>query len=244
MKRVLLTIAYDGTNYHGWQVQPNGITVQECMQNALEKLLGQKPSLTGCSRTDAGVHARQFCCHLDCDEAFPENAFLKGLNSILPCDIAVKEYREVASDFHARYDAKGKNYVYRFFESQITDPFLSRYALRVERKLDIEKMDAFCKTLVGTHDFLPFSSSGRSVTDTMRTVTECSMITDDGLPALSISANGFLYNMVRIIVGTALFVSNGALPVECAKDIFESAKRENAGDTAPAHGLFLNKVFY
>ncbi len=244
MKRVLLTIAYDGTDYHGWQFQPNGITVQECMQNALEKLLGERPSLTGCSRTDAGVHARQFCCHLDCEDAFPENAFLKGLNSILPDDIAVVGYKEVANDFHARYDAKGKNYIYRFYESGITDPFLSRYALRVERKLNIERMNEFCKSLVGTHDFLPFSSSGRSVTDTVRTVTECSMITDGGLPALSVSANGFLYNMVRIIVGTALFVSNGALPADCANRIFETGKREEAGDTAPPQGLFLNKVFY
>lgn len=244
MKRVLLTIAYDGTNYHGWQVQPNGITVQECMQNALERLLGQRPSLTGCSRTDAGVHARQFCCHLDCDDAVPENAFLRGLNSILPDDVAVTGYREVSPDFHARYDAKGKNYIYRFYESRITDPFLSRYALRVERPLDIERMNAFCKTLIGTHDFLPFSSSGRSVTDTVRTVSECSMITDNGLPALSISANGFLYNMVRIIVGTALFVSSGALPTDCADNIFSTASREAAGDTAAPHGLFLNKVFY
>lgn len=244
MKRVLLTIAYDGTDYHGWQFQPNGITVQECMQNALEKLLGERPSLTGCSRTDAGVHARKFCCHLDCEDAFPENAFLKGLNSILPDDIAVVGYKEVANDFHARYDAKGKNYIYRFYESGITDPFLSRYALRVERKLNIERMNEFCKSLVGTHDFLPFSSSGRSVTDTVRTVTECSMITDGGLPALSVSANGFLYNMVRIIVGTALFVSNGALPADCANRIFETGKREEAGDTAPPQGLFLNKVFY
>ena len=150
----------------------------------------------------------------------------------------------MAPDFHARYSAKGKNYVYRFYESRITDPFLSRYALRVEKELDIKRMNAFCKTLVGTHDFEPFSSSGKSVTDTVRTVSDCQMITDGGLPALSVSADGFLYNMVRIITGTALAVSQGRLAVDCAEKIFECRDRAAAGETAPAHGLFLNKVFY
>ncbi|MCQ2450321.1 MAG: tRNA pseudouridine(38-40) synthase TruA, partial [Clostridia bacterium] len=131
MKRVLLTISYDGTDYHGWQVQNNAVTVQEKLQDALQELLGFRPDVTGCSRTDAGVHARGFCCHLDCPESFPEKAFLLGLNSILPQDIAVREYREVRSDFHARYDACGKNYRYRFYVSKTHDPFLSRYALRL-----------------------------------------------------------------------------------------------------------------
>lgn len=244
MKRVLLTLAYDGTAYHGWQVQPNGITVQECVQNALLKLLGERPPLTGCSRTDAGVHARQFCCHLDCDASLPKEAFLRGLNSILPDDIAVIGYREVPPDFHARYSAVGKNYVYRFYESRITDPFLSRYALRVEQKLDTKAMNEFCASLVGEHDFLPFSSAGRSVENTVRRVGECRMTVDGGLPALTVTANGFLYNMVRIITGTALAVSRGRLSPHCAKEIFESGKRSAAGDTAPPCGLFLNKVFY
>lgn len=244
MKRVLLTIAYDGTDYHGWQVQPNGLTVQKCLQNALERLLGSRPAVTGCSRTDAGVHAREFCCHLDCDESLPENAFLRGLNSILPDDIAVTAYREVPPDFHARYSACGKNYIYRFYCSPVTDPFNSRYALRVEKPLDISAMNEFCGSIIGTYDFLPFSSSGRTVENTVRTVTECKMITDGGLPALSVTANGFLYNMVRIIAGTALAVSCGRLPENCAKKIFATGDRAEAGETAPPNGLFLNKVFY
>ena len=244
MKRMLLTIAYDGTDYHGWQVQQNALTVLQVMQDSLERILGERPALTGCSRTDAGVHAREFCCHLDCADNIPDEAFLRGLNSVLPNDIAVKNCQEVAHDFHARYSAKGKNYIYRFYESRVTDPFLSRYALRVEKELDIKRMNAFCKTLVGTHDFEPFSSSGKSVTDTVRTVSDCQMITDGGLPALSVSADGFLYNMVRIITGTALAVSQGRLAVDCAEKIFECRDRAAAGETAPAHGLFLNKVFY
>ncbi len=244
MKRVLLTIKYDGTAYHGWQVQNNAVTVQEIMQNSLERLLGVRPALTGCSRTDAGVHAREFCCHLDCDDSIPEAAFLRGLNSILPNDIAVIGYREVPKDFHARYDAKGKNYIYRFYCSKITDPFLSRYALRLDKELDYDRVNAFCSSIVGTHDFAPFSSSGRTVEDTVRTVTECHIITDDGLPAITVSANGFLYNMVRIIVGTALAVSDGRLPCDCAKEILATGQRSKAGETAPPCGLFLNKVFY
>lgn len=244
MKRMLLTISYDGTDYHGWQVQQNALTVQQVMQDSLERILGERPALTGCSRTDAGVHAREFCCHIDCADNIPDEAFLRGLNSVLPNDIAVKGCQEVAHDFHARYSAKGKNYVYRFYESRVTDPFLSRYALRVEKELDTKRMNDFCKTIVGTHDFEPFSSSGKSVTDTVRTVSDCQMITDGGLPALSVSADGFLYNMVRIITGTALAVSQGRLSVDCAEKIFEYRDRAAAGETAPAHGLFLNKVFY
>lgn len=244
MKRVLLTLSYDGTEYHGWQVQPNGITVQQRLQDALEILLGTRPPVTGCSRTDAGVHAREFCCHLDCEDNIPSAAFLKGLNSILPNDIAVKACRRVPNDFHARYSAKGKNYIYRFYCSETTDPFLSRYALRVEKKLDIDAMNYFCGSLIGRHDFLPFSSSGRTVKNTVRTITYCEMTIDNGLPSLSVSADGFLYNMVRIISGTALAVSQKRLPISCAEKIFSSRDRSEAGETAPPQGLFLNRVFY
>ena len=244
MKRVLLTISYDGTSYHGWQVQPNAITVQETLQDALEKLLGERPDVVGCSRTDAGVHAREFCCHLDCADNIPHEAFLRGLNSILPDDIAVKGCKDVANNFHARYDAKGKNYLYKFYYSKTTDPFLSRYALRLDKPLDERKVNDFCASLIGTHNFAPFCSSGSSVKDTVRTVTECRLIEDNGHTALSISANGFLYNMVRIITGTAIAVSDGRLPVNCAEKIFSSLDRTDAGETAAPTGLVLNKVFY
>ena len=173
MKRMLLTIAYDGTAFHGWQVQPNGITVQETLQNALEKLLGTRPAVTGCSRTDAGVHAREFCCHFDCEEKFPESAFLRGLDSLLPPDIAVKGVKRVANDFHARYNACGKTYAYYILNSQKRDPFLSRYSWQIERPLDLEKINRFCGQITGEHDFYAFSSSGRSVEDTVRCVSFC-----------------------------------------------------------------------
>lgn len=243
MKKLLLTISYDGTDYHGWQIQPNGITVQEVVENSLERLLGKKTSVTGCSRTDAGVHAKEFCLHLLCEDNIPEKAFLIGLNSILPNDISVKNCMGVDKDFHARFDCKGKTYVYNLYEG-ITDPFLSRYALRVDRLPNSELMNAFCKNLIGTHDFFAFSSSGRTVEDTIRTVTECSYYSEGNRGYFKITANGFLYNMVRIAVGTALEVADGRLSPACAIRAFETKDRGLLGKTIQPQGLFLDKVFY
>ncbi len=244
MKRILLTICYDGTAYHGWQVQPNGITVQAVLQEALAKLLGQSVAVTGCSRTDAGVHARQFCCHIDCDEKIPDAAFLRGLNSCLPHDIAVKKVETVSKSFHARYDAKGKTYVYYIQNNNLKDPFLSRYAWQIERSLDVDKMNEFCKRIVGTHDFFAFSSSGRTVTDTVRTVSDCHCEREGDIVSLHITANGFLYNMVRIITGTAVEVSDGKINPLDTEKMFTQKQRDLAGITAPAKGLFLEKVYY
>ena len=239
----MLTISYDGTAYHGWQVQPNAETVQSTLQDALEKLLSVRPAVTGCSRTDAGVHAREFCCHLISDDKFPDNAFLKGLNSLLPDDITVVGCKTVSDNFHARYDCAGKRYSYGFY-SGTKNPFDERYFLHLEKMPDVDLMNEFCKTIIGTHDFFGFSASGRSVEDTVRTVTECKVISENGKLYFKISANGFLYNMVRILAGTALAVGYGRLKVSCANNVFELKDRSLAGDTLPAKGLFLEKVFY
>lgn len=243
MKRVLLKISYDGTDFHGWQFQPNAVTVQQMLQDALEKILGTRPNVTGCSRTDAGVHAREFYCHLDCPKNLPKNAFVLGLNSVLPNTISVLDCLDVASDFHARYDALGKRYVYYMYLG-LTDPFRSRYALRLDKKPDIDLMNDFCKTVIGTHDFFGFSSSGRTVTDTVRTVSESCVYIRDGMICFDITANGFLYNMVRILAGTALEVGYGRLSPKCAENVFATKDRSLAGKTLAPNGLFLEKVFY
>ena len=243
MKRILLTISYDGTDYHGWQVQPNGITVQQVLQDSLEKLLGRRPSVTGCSRTDAGVHADMFCCHIDCEEHFPENAFLKGLNSILPKDIAITEYKEIEGDFHARYDCKGKKYVYSMYTG-VTNPFYERYMLHIDKEPNIYLMNEFCKGVIGKHNFCGFSSSKRTVDDTVRTVKNCSVIKKDNHILFEVVADGFLYNMVRILAGTALAVGYGRLSSDCYKQIFSTLDRSFAGDTLPPHGLTLKEVYY
>lgn len=243
MKRMLLTISYDGTNYHGWQVQQNGITVQQTLQDALEKLLGKRVPLTGCSRTDAGVHAREFCCHIDCEDHFPENAFLKGLNSLLPTDISVTNCRQVQSDFHARYNAKGKKYVYQMYVGT-PNPFDSRYMLHLDNVPNIDLMNKFCNGVVGTHDFAPFSSSKRTVEDTVRTVFSCFVKKDGNFITFEIEGDGFLYNMVRILAGTALSVGQNRLNYDCYDEIFTKNDRSKAGETLPSFALFLEKVFY
>lgn len=243
MKKLLLTISYDGTDYHGWQYQPNAATVQEVLESSLGRLLGRKTAVVGCSRTDAGVHAKEFCLHLTCEDNIPEKAFLSGLNSILPNDISVKKCAKVNDDFHARYDCMGKTYVYNLYEG-ITDPFLSRYAYRVDKLPNAEIMNKFCKSLIGTHDFIAFSSSGRTVEDTVRTVTDCSYHYEGNRGYFRITANGFLYNMVRIAVGTALEVADGRLSPECVNLAFENGDREVLGKTIKPQGLFLEKVLY
>ena len=243
MKRMLLTISYDGTAYHGWQVQPNGITVQQTLQDSLEKLLGERVSVTGCSRTDAGVHARRFVCHIDCDEKFPESAFLKGLNSLLPNDIAIVDCKQVASDFHARYNSLGKTYKYSMYVGEL-NPFYSRYMFHLEKLPNIDLMNEFCQGIVGTHDFAPFSCSKRTVEDTVRTITECFVELKDDVLTFSVTGNGFLYNMVRILAGTALAVGQKRLNSDCYKEIFESNDRSNAGETLPAHALILDQVYF
>ncbi len=244
MSRYLLKISFDGTAYHGWQVQNNAVTIQEIICNALSGILKTKTGVTGCSRTDAGVHAKEFYCHFDSVSNMSELAFVKALNSVLPNDISVLDCKLVPNDFHARYNAKGKNYIYNFFDSETPDPFLSRYSCAVPNKINVDLINEFCKEIIGTYDFAGFSSSKRTVEDTVRTVYDCSASRNDNIVTLSITANGFLYNMVRIIAGTALSVSNGKINPKNTKEILLSLDRDLAGPTLTAKGLFLNKVIY
>ncbi len=244
MKRMLLTISYDGTAYHGWQIQPNAITVQSVIEEALYELLKVKTAVVGTSRTDAGVHAKEFTLHLDCEENIPKEAFLRGLNGLLPYDIAVTECKEVDMDFHARYASKGKTYCYNIYNSNKKDAFKLRYAWQIERPLDINIMNEFAKSIIGKHDFYAFSSSGRTVEDTVRTISECYITKDADDVKLYVTADGFLYNMVRIIVGTAVGVSDGKIKIADIEKILEDKDRASLGMTAPPQGLFLEKVHY
>ncbi len=244
MERVLLKISYLGSAYHGWQVQPNGITVQEVLQSKIEQLYKAKISLTGCSRTDAGVHAKEFYCHFDAPFHINTDGIVKGLNSLLPRDISVYSAEYVAADFHSRYSSKGKNYIYLIENTAVRNPFNIGRAWHIERPLSVDIMNEFCQKLCGTHDFYGFSSSGRTVETTVRTVYNCSVSKDNELITLSVSGDGFLYNMVRIIVGTAVDVSDGKINISDIEEILLSKERSRAGITAPPDGLYLNKVFY
>ncbi len=244
MNRYLLKLSFDGSGYHGWQVQPNGLSVQEQLQHSLEKLLNSRPNITGCSRTDAGVHARTFFCHFDCALDIPPDGLVKGLNSVMPKDIRALACRIVPGRFHCRYHALGKQYLYEMDTAPVQSPFRWRYAYHCPRPLNVDAMNQFCAHLIGTHDFYGFSASGRSVDNTVRTVSDCSVQKCDDKIVLSITADGFLYNMVRIVAGTALACGFGQINPDDTPDILMSLDRSRAGQTLPPNGLYLNKVYY
>ncbi len=244
MKRLLITIRYDGTDYHGWQVQPNGVTVQEKVQDAVEKVFGSRLDVTGCSRTDSGVHANMFCFHMDTELDIPCDRVPLALNVALPDDVSAIACREVKGSFHARYCAKGKRYVYRLYDRQIRDPFIDRYSVQYKGALDVECMNSAAQYFVGKHDFSAFCASGSQVEDRVRTVYDMKVERLNNEVYVSVSADGFLYNMVRIMVGTLLEVSEGKLQPESIKSALDLGKRELAGRTAAAKGLCLDRVFY
>ena len=244
MQRLLLTLRYDGTAYHGWQVQPNGATVQERLQDAIEAVTGVRSGVIGCSRTDAGVHADGFCCTFDTESNLRGEKMIGALNAHLADDIAVYRCEEVTADFHPRYQSRGKRYVYRVWNAPYRNPFWERYAVHQRRVLDENALQQAAQRFVGTHDFAAFCAAGSSVTDTVRTVSDFSVERDGNMVIFSVSANGFLYNMVRIMVGTLLDIAFGKRTPESITQALAEKQREIAGSTAPAKGLCLKEVYY
>lgn len=244
MQRLLLTLRYDGSRYHGWQVQKNGITVQETLQDAVERLTGIRSGLTGCSRTDAGVHAEMFCCAFDTASPLRGEKMVKALNAHLPRDIAVYGCREVEADFHPRYAALGKRYVYRIWNAPERNPFWEGRALHCRRPLDAAFLNEQAAAYVGTHDFASHQAAGSTVEETIRTVRRAEVERRGEMVLFTVEADGFLYNMVRIMVGTLLRLQAGSLEAGSIPAILESGSRERAGATAPACGLYLDHVFY
>ena len=244
MRNIALTLRYLGTAYHGWQVQPNAVTVQQTLQDAVEAVTGVRAGITGCSRTDAGVHADMFCCTLDTDSPLRGNKLASALNFHLPPDIAVYAVQPVAADFHPRYGALGKRYAYRIWNGPQRHPVYDRYALHRSRPLDDRLMDRAAQAFVGRHDFAAFCAAGSDVQGTVRTVRECHVRRQGELVTVTTEADGFLYNMVRIMVGTLLAIADGRLPADAVPVILAGGDRAQAGPTAPAKGLCLERVFY
>lgn len=240
-----MTISYDGANYHGWQIQQNAVAVQQVFQEALGRVLGEKPDIKGCSRTDSFVHAREYCISLKTEHTIPCERLVGALNHFLPDDIAVWSCREVPMDFHARYSCTGKEYVYEIWNNPVRDPFLRRRALHYWYPLDLERLNEAAACFLGTHDFTSFCTlDTRERGDMTRTVTKAAVRREGDLVLFTVAADGFLYNMVRIMVGTLLRVAQGQLePPDVAKAI-EAKDRKAAGPTAPPYGLYLNRVFY
>jgi tRNA pseudouridine38-40 synthase len=241
-------ISYLGTNFHGFQVQPGLRTVQSELSAALEKVFYSTPRVTGCSRTDAGVHANGFCVKIECDSAtVPADKLPIAVSRFLPLDLSLFYAEECSDTFHPRYDVKSKEYLYRIINKKIFDPFLFGRAWFLPREIDevgIERMREAAIFIVGRQDFSSFMSEGSDTEDTEREVFYLKIEKNGDSIDIRISADGFLYNMVRIIVGTLVDVAYGRFEPKQIKDIIEAKDRKRAGMTAPPEGLYLNEVKY
>ena len=244
MRNLKLHLAYDGTNYHGWQVQPNDRSVQETVQGAVYGVTGEHVKVTGCSRTDAGVHARHYVCNFHTETKIPCERMPYAMNANLPDDIAVTLCEEAEEGFNARYDAKSKIYVYRIHNSNVRDPFEKERAWQYPIPLDLDKMQRAAQYMVGTHDFTAFMAAGGQQKQMEKEMYEVSVSQQGKLFEIKVHANSYLYNMVRIITGTLVYVGNGKLQPDDVKEILRSKDRKRAGMTAPPQGLYLHKVFY
>lgn len=242
--RVLLKIAYDGTDFCGYQVQPNKRTVESELKLALDGLLKEDVKLVASGRTDSGVHALSQCVHFDTQTKIPVKNLKDAINSTLPKDLRVISSKKVSSDFSARYSCKKKTYRYSCYLSKTENPMLERYKTLVEYPLDIDKMKAVSKTLEGEHDFKCFLKTGSSVKTTVRTIYSIKIVKKGSSLDFYVTGNGFLYNMVRIIVGTLLAVGEGKLDEKSVATALQTGNRALLGKTASAKGLCLYRVNY
>ena len=243
-KRILLTISYDGTAYVGWQYQDNGPSIQNEVEKALEKALGQFVRVTGASRTDAGVHALGQRAHFDAHASIPPEKYPFVLNRYLPEDIRAVSAVRVADDFHARFQAAGKMYTYRIHNAPHASAIFRHCTAHVPVRLDEGKMLSCARALLGTHDFSAFAAAGGQAKTTVRTIDFVDLERRGEELIFRVHGNGFLYNMVRIIAGTLIDVGHGKLEGSCIARALESKNRLDLGVTAPACGLELTRVEY
>ncbi len=239
-----IKLSYSGTNFSGWQIQNNVPTIQGAVEKAVKKLFGNDFTVYGCSRTDAGVHALEYVCMIKLAPDFDPTRMPLALNTYLPEDIAVLDVAVVDDSFHPRFCALKKEYIYKVYSSRIRDPFLNNRAYMYKRPLDEIKCNELAKEFVGTFDFSSFMASGSSITDTVRTIYSFDVYSEGNTIVFKVCGNGFLYNMVRIIVGTLIEVAFGRFSPYDIKNIIESRDRTKAGMTAPPEGLYLNRVTY
>lgn len=244
MKRVGLVVAYDGTNYSGWQIQPNGITIQGVLNDALSDLLGEKIEIMGASRTDAGVHALGNVAVFDTNTRIPGEKISYALNQRLPEDIRIQLSEEVEPDFHPRYCDSEKTYEYRILNRKFPVPTERLYSYFYHYKLDVDKMREATSYLIGRHDFASFCGTGAQVKSTVRTITGIDVWRDGDIVTIRVKGEGFLYNMVRIIAGTLIRVGGGFIEPQQIKKILEAKDRTLAGETARPEGLTLIGIRY
>lgn len=244
MRNIKLIIEYDGTNYGGWQKQKNNKTVQETIEKAIKNVTHEEVELTGSSRTDAGVHAKGMVANFYTNSSVPSDKFREAINTKLPDDIGIVLSEEVEKGFHARYNSKGKTYRYSIVNRYEKVCIGRQTSYQVKDKLNLELMREACKYFIGKHDFKAFRTEGSSVKTTIRTISQLEIISRDNNLDIIITADGFLYNMVRIIVGTLIEVGKGKIEPKAIENIIKSKDRTKAGACAPAKGLCLEKVYY
>jgi tRNA pseudouridine38-40 synthase len=251
--KLFLKIAFLGTNYCGYQVQNNAPTVQQVLNEASYRILGSDCDIVGCSRTDSGVHANEFCLAVSekgtgrLEHSIPIDRIPTAFNSLLPDDVAVIDAKMVDDSFHPRYDVKYKEYVYKIWNGKNKNPFLADRAYNLQFHIDesiVKKLDSAAKDFAGKHDFTSFMAKGSKITDAVRTVYYAEVTSDGDMITFRVAADGFLYNMVRIMTGTLIDIARGTLASDSVKTIIENKNRACAGMTAPACGLYLNKVSY
>ena len=245
MRNLKLTLAYDGTEFSGWQSQPDRRTVQGVVESAFASLTGETSSVQGSGRTDAGVHARGQVAHVHTATRHPTAVVLRALNALLPRDVRVLAVEEATQAFHATFDAVSKRYGYEFDDGAIFDPFRLRQAWAVGRWLDVEAMGRAAGSLLGRHDFRCFETNWPNRLSSVRTIFDATAIREGpSVARVEVEADGFLYNMVRAIAGTLLYVGLGKRPETWVADVIRDGRREGAGPTAPPQGLSLLHVRY
>ncbi len=242
--RVKIVVTYDGSNYCGWQIQPNAVTIQEILQNALFEITGEKIKVKGSGRTDAGVHALGQVAHFDTKSTIPAKNFYRALNVRLPDDIKVLSSEQVDENFNACSSAKKKTYRFKTYVSQTILPLKDRYAVQLKRQPDLEKMKECAKILLGEHDFKCMTASGSGAKTTIRTIYSIEINQNGNGIDFTICGNGFLYNMVRIMVGTLIAVGNGKIQKQDVEQMLFTKKRSLGGKTLVAKGLTLMSVEY
>ena len=245
--KLLLKISYLGSAYNGWQVQKDRKTVQKTMQDAVETAFGKRFPITGCSRTDSGVHANMFCCTVefgDIRTSIPIEKIPVILSRLLPDDISVYDACRVPDSFHPRYDATGKEYIYLIWNGAVKNPFLTERAMFYPKPLDVNLMNEAARCFLGKHNFASFMSSGSKITDTIRRIDTSRVEREGDKIMFTIAGNGFLYNMVRIMAGTLIEAGSGKIAPNVVSEIIRACNRKKAGATAPSCGLYLNRVFY
>lgn len=241
----LIGIQYDGSEYHGWQLQENAKTIQGEITESLKKLFQQEISVNGCSRTDSGVHANCFMANFHSEKSMNTSNVISGMNFFLPQNISVFSAEVVDENFHARFDCKGKEYIYLIYTGTVRNPFYYNRTYFYHRPFNVELLNKNAKDILGQHDFSCFKAEGSNVKSSVRTVSKAYFEKiNDNLFAFHIAADGFLYNMVRIIVGTLLYIQENKIPDGSIPAILESKNRTLAGITVPPEGLYLNEVYY